>query len=264
MAWKAMSAAILPNAGKAGTLTLMNTECNGSFSLELSEIGNLLFSDSTFNRPVNLSQMKAGNLDLKRVDFERVLACNEVTITSGITLRSVRHAVAPDFVDMKLTAEAKANSDRETFRLIKHSFEAVANRIEANHFFGLEMEAYRKELKQSHRLCSRERLLVEANHIISRHGQSYSRPFFWLVLASLVNVAFIKSSVWSLPEFLTSSVVYQCLVGAASALNTFAQGFSVFSVLMREGMEFASLAFALLMSTFVWHFLVAVRRFTRG
>jgi len=74
----------------------------------------------------------------------------------------------------------------------------------------------------------------------------------------------MKSAMWPLPEFLTSSAVYLCLVSAGNALNTFAQGFSVFSVLMREGMEFASLALALLMSTFVWHFLVAVRRFTRG
>jgi len=252
------------HGGKVRHLSVSDTECRGACSLEKAEIGNVQFSDSTFERPVNLSRMNAGYLDIKRVDFEKVLACNEVTITRGITLRSVRHAVAPDFVDMNLSAEAKADTDRETFRLIKHSFEAVANRIEANRFFGLEMEAYRRELREQQPWHSRERVLVAFNHAVSRHGQSYSRPLFLLLLTAAVNAWMITNNGWQVPEEFVNEAVQANLQAISDALNNFARGFTLARPVMHPSMEFASLVLALLMSTFLWHFLVAVRRFRRG
>jgi hypothetical protein len=146
--------------GKAGKLTIGESELNGSCNYQMASAKTLMLSDTTFTRPVNSSDATIGSFLVLRSDFEKVLACRPVTIEDDICLSSVRYTVPPDFLDLTLTECAKANSDRETCRLIKHSFEAVANRIEANCFSGLEMQAYRRELKASAPRYSRERLLV--------------------------------------------------------------------------------------------------------
>lgn len=43
---------------------------------------------------------------------------------------------------------AAERTDRETFRIIKHSFDAVGNHIEANKYFAHEMQACRRELRK--------------------------------------------------------------------------------------------------------------------
>lgn len=87
--------------------------------------------------------MTIGSLTNQRAYFEKVLDRSFATNKDDIALSSVRYTIPPDFLGLALAHGAKAGGDRETFHLIKHSFEAVANRVEANRFFGLEMEAYR-------------------------------------------------------------------------------------------------------------------------
>jgi len=64
-------------------------------------------------------------------------------------------------------------------------------------------------------------------------------------------------------EFVNEAVQAN-LQAISNALNNFARGITLARPVMHPSMEFASLVLALLMSTFLWHFLVAVRRFRRG
>lgn len=218
----------------------------------MAGVKELFLSDTTFTRPVNCDTATIGSFVALRVDFEKVLGCASTTIEDEILLSSVRYTVPPDFLGITLTECAKASSDRETFRLIKHSFEAVANRIEASRFFGLEMQAYQRELKERAPWYSRERLLVAFNHAVSRHGQSYIRPLMLLLATAVINAWLIANDGWQ---------VSAGLLIITEGLNSFAKGFTLFNPVMHPGMEFASLVLAALMSTFLWHFLVAVRRF---
>jgi len=249
---------------KVDKLSISDTELNGSVNLGTAGVKSLTFMDTTFARPVNCGNAKIGSFVVLRSDFEKVLACGSAAIEDDVCLSSVRYAVAPDFLDLALTEQAKAAGDRETFRLIKHSFEAVANRIEANRFFGLEMEAYRRELKEQEPWYGRERLLVGFNHSVSRHGQSYTRPLVLLLLTAAINAWLVVNNDWQLPEGLVNETVQANILAVGDALNNFAKGFTLARPVMHDNMEFASLGLALLMSTFLWHFLVAVRRFRRG
>lgn len=65
------------------------------------------------------------------------------TFNSGLDLENANLKEMPNFLNVKLLSN---NTNRETLRIIKHSFDKVGNHIEANKYFSLEMERHKNDM----------------------------------------------------------------------------------------------------------------------
>ena len=178
--------------------------------------------------------------------------------TSGLNFSSVNLKQEPNFLNAKVSKEG---TDRETFRIIKYSFDAKGNKLEANKFFIYEMKAYSKELLATKGNYA-EKFVFFTNYLASSFGRSYIRPFVLLVILLGFYVGFYEfyqawyqSSIYSLTEpFRTISKV----------LNSSAKSFLPFSrfIEVRKGFEFISLLFYVLFAILTWQIIIAVKRHT--
>lgn len=214
----------------------------------------------------------AGKLDnritLRYVTFYSFTNFRSAAFYLPLDLRSTNRREPPNFLDATFSHHARHRTDRETFRIIKHSFEAVGNRIEANTYFAYEMEAYRRELRATarrdgHRQRFWERLLVTLNFALSRHGQSYWQPLMWL-LACGAMVA-LQQANWQHGWLTWPEAAANVVTPLAATLNAWASGMVIFRPLYAAfpGQEAFTLLMAVLLSTCLWHFLVAARRHHR-
>jgi len=191
------------------------------------------FSHSTFNEAINFRKAKFfSGLDISTINFNKF----------------------PNFFDAEVKPE---NTNRETFRIIKHSFDNVGNFIEGNRFFAKEMKKYRKDLQKNGTL--QEKLIFLFNHRISDFGQNYIWPLGWLALSLLLysliiygyhqNWLYGVSPGWDRFWSMTSSF-----------LNTLANNLLPVQRFLKEGLEFVSLLFYVIFIILIWQIVIAVKR----
>ena len=176
---------------------------------------------------------------------------------SGLDLENINFRQPVNFLNTVISPQ---NTTRETFRIIKNSFDAVGNYIDANKFFAFELKQYRIELKRNGTFS--EKLIYFLNDKISGFGQSYFRPIFWMFVAGGLN-AFIIS-------LYEENYLYQIYRPAnnlisfiSSYANKFADAFPLVSRFLTEGMEFVSLLFYIVFSVLLWQLIVAIKRHTK-
>ena len=80
------------------------------------------------------------------------------------------------------------NLNRETARIIKHSFEKQDNIIEANKFYALEMKERAKELNDKNNKDKNfiDWLVFKIHGISSNHSQDWILALFWIINITLV------------------------------------------------------------------------------
>lgn len=222
------------------------------------------FEDCVFGK----NDASAGKIELRYVTFYSFINFRQARFNQPLDLRNTNRDEQPNFLDCKFSKAAELGTDRETYRIIKQSFEAVGNRIEANAFFALEMDAYRRELRE--RRCSNhaffpdaEEFLLFLNSLISRHGQSYGRPLLWLLGTAALFA--LQQANWPHRWVALPASLADWLVPVADFLNAWAKGLVFFEPLYAKfkSQEALVLLVAVLLSTFTWHLLVAVRRHNR-
>jgi hypothetical protein len=152
-------------------------------------------------------------------------------------------------------------TNRETFRIIKHSFDKIGNNIEANKFFVLEMKKYKEELSESKEI-TQEKVVFILNEMISDFGQSYLRPMSLLVGLGCVYTALVIGC--------EKNVLYRIYVpannllsGVSDCVNGFAMNILPFSKFLKPGMEFVSLIFYVVFAALIWQTVIAVKRHVR-
>ena len=182
---------------------------------------------------------------------------------SGLDFERVNLKEQPNFLGVVVD---RHNTNRETYRIIKDSFDSNGNHIEANKFFAEEMRAYKNELFSTYN--SKEGKLAEKfifliNWLISDFGKSYIRPFMILLLLIILyfgSYAFYESwyasDIYSVPK--SVSHIY-------NFLNNCAKNFMPFSRFIenKKGFEFVSLIFYILFAVLIWQIVVAVKRHTQ-
>lgn len=209
-----------------------------------------------------------GRITLRYATFFSFTNFRSATFARPLDLRSTNRREPPNFLDATFSRHARKGTDRETFRIIKHSFEAVGNRIEANAYFAHEMEAYRRELSEAARRDGRhkrfwERLLVSLNFVLSRHGQSYWQPL--LGVFACAGVIALQQANWHRGWLTWPAATPDVIPALGATLNAWASGMVIFRPLYAAfpGQEAFILLMAVLLSTCLWHFLVASRRHHR-
>lgn len=196
-----------------------------------------------------------GNADniaiFKYATFLDFITFRESSFYNGLDFQKTNLKDYPNFLDIYVELK---NTNRETFRIIKHSFDKVGNNIEANKFFAYEMNKEREDTK--FKKSPSKWLALQFNHFISDFGQSFLFPLgliiYFLCLQFLV---FCLVDSYKIDE----GYLRDFWIG----LNHTIHNFIPFKKFLVEGKEFISLMFLIIYSTLIYNFVVAVKRITK-
>lgn len=108
-----------------------------------------------------------------------------------------------------------SSANRETYRVIKHEFAKINNRIDSLKFQKREMEAYNKEL--SYKRNFDDKAILNLNKVSSNYGLSWQRGVVFTVLGCIVFFSVYQFTLLNNPvtfgwksfqDFLTASNIY--------------------------------------------------------
>lgn len=153
------------------------------------------------------------------------------------------------------------NTNRETLRIIKNSFDKIGNHIDANKFFVKEMMRYKQDLFKD-KSITQEKLVFLFNEKVSSFGQSYLKPLYLFLGAIIIYSLLVygHENNWlykicpSLNDII-SSVSY--------FLNYPVKNIITYSKFLRPGMELLSLIFYIVFAVLTWQIIVAIKRHTK-
>ena len=176
---------------------------------------------------------------------------------SGLDIENINLKEAPNFLNTNINEKY---SNRETFRIIKNSFDKIHNYIEANKYFAYEMHKYKEELKGANK--TQEKLILFLNEKISNYGQSYIRPIFYMIVTSIIYYLLILGYENNILYEIHPSIngIFERI---SSFVNNISKNILPFSKTLKAGMEFVSLIFYIIFASLIWQTLVAVKRHTR-
>lgn len=190
---------------------------NGAY-FQRSVFNNINLKTSIFKEFVSFDQCEFHNIILDYVTFEGNVFFKNTKIDTKLDLEYSIFVKEVNFLNIKNKDGEKLESknivNRETARIIKHSFEKIGNIIEANKFYALEMELKRKELNN---LITQEcntirtllfKILPEfivfwAHKISSNHSQSWTFALFWIIIVSVFGIC--ESNIFTSLEILFKS-----------------------------------------------------------
>jgi hypothetical protein len=257
-----------------------------------------IFDDFTGFEKCLFGKKDDSNID--KVEFEYVTFLNftnfrKAKFYNGLDLENTNLKESPNFLNAEINF---TNTNRETFRIIKHSFDKIGNQIEANKYFSYEMKKYKEELKEQIEIFKRVkrfRLLKnklekkKANRVIPKsikkliYIESKLKSELWNYRVYKVNEwisNFGENFLKPLKLMLIGTIFYYMLVlgyecnllykfdestnniinNFMTQVNLFAKGIPPYGKLLKEGMEFTTLLFHVFFLTCTWQFIVAVKR----
>ncbi len=171
------------------TLNLTNTEFKNTTSFSGSKLKNIKFNETYFEgMSIFVKVHFLENTKFEYCTFEENVFFNDARIYKSIDIRHAIFKKEVTFLDIvnqddkNLTSSNIAN--RETVRIIKHSFEKQDNIIEANKFYALEMQKREEELNDIKSMDYNfwERLVFKIHGISSNHSQDWKLALFWIII----------------------------------------------------------------------------------
>ncbi len=253
--------------GLIDEIELINTNFNGLFDSYSTEYGRFYCFKCIFSDFVGFEKSKfaalQGDNELNQLSIFRYVTFlsftnfRNSTFFQGIDLENTNLKEAPNFLNIEVLSN---NTNRETLRIIKDSFDKIGNHIEANKFFVLEMAKYKQGL--SDKPFNQEKLIFWLNEKSSNFGQSYLLPVLWIVLFSIIYYLLILGHESNLLYNLVPSA-NEAISSVSSVLNGIAANIIPLKKLLREGMEFTSLVFYVIFASLIWQTIVALKRHTR-
>ena len=149
--------------------TFSDIQILNEFIIEESNISNL-----------ELHNFNASGCDRIRIKNVAFQSNNGFTIFNGVNWGDIRETF-------------DKTTDRDTYRQLKYVNEKQGNIIEANKFYSAEMNAYRKELKDtkwSKRI--QDKIIFNLNRCVSNFSQNWVLPFFWFFFNGVVAFVLIN------------------------------------------------------------------------
>lgn len=198
-------------------LNIENTDFQDSFSISSIELNSINikntdfgsiseFNDVTITNQANFEEIKFKDLALfdeclfdtkvvfKYVLFENFSHFRGSTFNYGIDLEYSSSKEDMNFYDIKglNRKESKENTSQETYRIIKHNFEKIGNRIEANKYHALEL----KKRRNNAPWYSLSYISLWFHWISSNHSSNWLFALFWIFMVSFITYISIDSFVW--------------------------------------------------------------------
>ncbi len=90
--------------------------------------------------------------------------------------------------------ESRENTSQETYRIIKNNFEKIGNKIEANHYFTLELEKHRSDIWNRPDISLqllRDGIVSFFHWISSNHSSNWFLALFWIYMVSFFTNLFL-------------------------------------------------------------------------
>ena len=172
-------------------LTFENCKFNENFlmcDLDFSDCS-LSFENTMFNNLVDFHNTTFGNVNFTNTRFNDFAVFTDCIFHKPLNLRNTIFKGEANFLDIKFTQL----SNQETSRLIKHQFEKLNNKIEANKYHALEMEQHRKNIweKIFNDCNSFYKLLPDGivsfvHWLSSNHSSNWSLALFWIFIVSFI------------------------------------------------------------------------------
>ncbi len=250
------------------SMHLFDTNFLNNFDCAETIFENLTIEKSIFNNYVGFQNCEFGvgarqNIDadaalFKYVTFKSFVNFRNTNFFSGLDIQNCNFIDPPNFLN---TQVAYRKTNRETFRIIKYSFDRVGNYISANTFYEYEMKKYKEELILNKGNYS-DKFLLFLYELFSNYGQSFIRP---LVLISITSLLY-----WITVYGFENNLLYtiypkanNIILSIAEFLNIIALGILPFKNMLKEGMEFLSLLFYITYSVLIWLVILAIKRKTK-
>lgn len=130
------------------------------------------------------------------VTFYELAQFRDSTFKKGLDLDKTNIKNEMNFYGVKDLdkIESKRETSQETYRIIKHNFEKINNRIEANKYHALELEKRKVNLlrKKGH---WQEKLIFLGNWCTSKFATNWGLALVWIVVVGFVTALIIHSSV---------------------------------------------------------------------
>jgi len=144
--------------------------------------GLALFGDTTFEK----------KLIFKYVTFEGHSHLMNANLGQGLDLdySNIQNEINFFGVQQLNTEQAKKNTSQETYRIIKHNFEKIGNKMEANKYLALELEKRKNTLEEAQKNY-REHLdlfVFKINWWSSEFGTNWLKPLVFIVLTSVITI----------------------------------------------------------------------------
>lgn len=245
---------------------IFNTNCFKVVDTFETQFGKFNIKKSIFEDFVGFERCTFGKSDESGGDFiaKFIYATflsfvnfRNTKFNGGLDIENINLKEAPNFLNTNINSKY---SNRETFRIIKSSFDKIHNYIEANKYFVYEMQKYKKELQGTNK--TQEKLILFLNEKLSNYGQSYIRPMLYMVATSIIYYLLILGYENNILYGIHTSI-NGALEKISSFVNSVSKNILPFSKTLKVGMEFVSLVFYIIFASLIWQTLVAVKRHTR-
>lgn len=192
------------------------------------------------------------------VTFMTASNFKKVNFYYGLDFEDVDLREQPNFLKSKINPY---NTNRETFRIIKNSFDSRGNTLEGNRFFVQEMKAFKQELKEEGSFW--DKIVYNMNDFISEFGENYIRPIL-ILITSIIIYTFIDYShkyYFSSYDYFISAKIEPFWI----FLNDLARNLLPFSRFLasKDGIEFISLLFYIWFAILIWQIIVSIKRYTQ-
>lgn len=179
---------------------------------------------------------------------------------SGLNLENANLKESPNFLKSKIEL---THTNRETIRIIKHSFERIGNTIEGNKYFSKEMQKYKQELETKNWTNNfQEKIVFNINAFVSDFGQNYVKPIGIIMVISILHYFIIlgyeANLLYKIYEPLNVHIE-----ASVNFFNSLAKNLLPFKNFLKDDMEFLSLIFGIVYSTLIWQTIVAVKMHTK-
>ncbi len=138
------------------------------------------FENCIFGTSDNLIEELA---EFEYVTFKDILTLRNTKFLSGLDIENINLQNDANFLKTKVELK---NTPRETFRLIKHSFDKIGNILEANKFYSLEIQKKEKELKVNLPKGFFEWIVFKIHDISSKHSQDWLLSLYWITVITLL------------------------------------------------------------------------------
>ncbi|RXJ90633.1 hypothetical protein CRV01_05650 [Arcobacter sp. CECT 8983] len=147
------------------------------------------------------------------------------------------------------------NASRETNRFFKNYYDSISDYITANKYYQKEMIEQMKDCKNWN---SSEWWILLFNKGISNFGQSWLLPLFWIFIATLILYRIANFDLLSLDGFRQNHILWMF-----NDILKFSNPFTKKVSVDYGQFYWAWMFHKLLMTIFIYHFIVAVKRKTR-
>ncbi|MBL0687516.1 MAG: hypothetical protein JJV94_06805 [Sulfurospirillum sp.] len=218
----------------------------------------------------------------KYATFKDILNLRDTKFLSGLNIDYINLQKGANFLNTKIDP---ANTNRETFRLIKYHFDSIGNIIEANKYYQKEMEKREEELKEEKNYF--EWIIFKLHDISSKHSQDWFLALFWIVNITLLFshfeymwhedkteyiVLFISSIfiIWIsvLKKFLLAGTFILYVISSFFRedfnLKSFSNTINPFSMMNSDSMlMFSTLIYKIVIAYLVYQLIISIRQNTR-